>query len=112
MLLINNQEVEKLLDMKSCLEALEDAYDDLLKGDAVYRPRLRHRSCDRPDGYYRSDAIGRGEPKTRRICDSDEVRHCLLAQGTRRKVLHAAGNLVRLGDGLQRSQRRAAGDYQ
>lgn len=40
MLLINNQEVEKLLDMKSCLEALEDGYDDLLKGDAVYRPRL------------------------------------------------------------------------
>jgi hypothetical protein len=32
MLLINNQEVEKLLDMKSCLEALEDGYDDLLKG--------------------------------------------------------------------------------
>ena len=35
MLLINNQEVEKLFDMKACLEALEDGYDDLLKGDAV-----------------------------------------------------------------------------
>ena len=54
MLLINNQEVEKLLDMKSCLEALEDGYDDLLKGDAVYRPRLDvWMPCDRPDGYYR-----------------------------------------------------------
>jgi len=40
MLLINNQEVEKLFTMKDCLEALEDGYDDLLKGDAVYRPRL------------------------------------------------------------------------
>ena len=54
MLLINNQEVEKLFDMKSCLEALEDGYDDLLKGDAVYRPRLDvWMPCDRPDGYYR-----------------------------------------------------------
>jgi len=40
LLLINNQEVEKLFTMKDCLEALEDGYDDLLKGDAVYRPRL------------------------------------------------------------------------
>jgi len=54
MLLINNQEVEQLLDMKGCLEALEIAYDDLLKGDAVYRPRLDvWVPCDRPDGYYR-----------------------------------------------------------
>ncbi|MBI2180956.1 MAG: hypothetical protein HYU31_09070 [Deltaproteobacteria bacterium] len=35
MLLINNQEVEKLFTMKDCLEALEDGYDDLLKGDAL-----------------------------------------------------------------------------
>jgi len=54
MLLIDNQEVEQLLDMKGCLEALEIAYDDLLKGDAVYRPRLDvWVPCDRPDGYYR-----------------------------------------------------------
>lgn len=54
MLLINNQEVEHLLDMKGCLEALEAGYDDLLKGDAVYRPRLDvWVPCERPDGYYR-----------------------------------------------------------
>jgi alanine dehydrogenase len=53
-LLINNQEVEKLFDMKSCIEALETGYDDLLKGDAVYRPRLDvWVPCQRPDGYYR-----------------------------------------------------------
>jgi ornithine cyclodeaminase/alanine dehydrogenase-like protein (mu-crystallin family) len=40
--------------MKSCLDALEIAYGDLLKGDAVYRPRLDvWVPCDRPDGYYR-----------------------------------------------------------
>jgi ornithine cyclodeaminase/alanine dehydrogenase-like protein (mu-crystallin family) len=54
MLLINNQEVEKLFNMKDCLEALEVGYDDLLKGDAVYRPRLDvWVPCERPDGYYR-----------------------------------------------------------
>jgi ornithine cyclodeaminase/alanine dehydrogenase-like protein (mu-crystallin family) len=54
MLLINNEEVERLFDMKSCLEALEAGYDDLLKGDAVYRPRLDvWVPCERPDGYYR-----------------------------------------------------------
>jgi len=54
MLLINNQEVAELFDMKSCLEALETGYADLLKGDAVYRPRLDvWVPCERPDGYYR-----------------------------------------------------------
>ena len=54
MLLINNREVAELFDMKSCLEALETGYADLLKGDAVYRPRLDvWVPCGRPDGYYR-----------------------------------------------------------
>ncbi|MFB3883862.1 MAG: ornithine cyclodeaminase family protein [Thermodesulfobacteriota bacterium] len=54
MLFINNQDVEKLFTMKDCLDALEVAYDDLLKGDAVYRPRLDvWVPCERPDGYYR-----------------------------------------------------------
>src|SRR5919107_1212446 len=30
MLLINNQQVEELFNMKACLEALEDGYDDLV----------------------------------------------------------------------------------
>ena len=54
MLLINNEEVEQLLDMKTCLEALEIGYQDLVKGDAVYRPRVDLWSpCERPDGYHR-----------------------------------------------------------
>ncbi len=54
MLLINNREVEKLFDMRNCLDALEEGYDDLLKGDAVYRPRVDlWVPCGRPDGYYR-----------------------------------------------------------
>jgi len=54
MLLINNDDVKKLFTMKDCLDALETGYDDLLKGDAVYRPRLDvWAPCERPDGYYR-----------------------------------------------------------
>ncbi len=54
MLLINNDDVVKLLDMKSCLEALEVGYQDLAVGNAVHRPRIDvWAPCDRPDGYYR-----------------------------------------------------------
>jgi len=54
MLLINNEDVKELFTMKDCLDALETGYDDLLKGDAVYRPRLDvWAPCERPDGYYR-----------------------------------------------------------
>jgi len=40
MLLINNETVEQVLDMKGCLEALETGYRDLLQNRAVYRPRI------------------------------------------------------------------------
>lgn len=40
MLLINNETVEKVLDMRGCLEALETGYRDLLAERAVYRPRI------------------------------------------------------------------------
>ena len=39
MLLLNNQEVEEILDMKTCLEALETGYRDLVQNNAVHRPR-------------------------------------------------------------------------
>jgi alanine dehydrogenase len=39
MLLINNQTVEKILDMKGCMQALETGYQDLINERAVYRGR-------------------------------------------------------------------------
>ena len=39
MLLLTNADVEKVLDMKVCVEALELGYADLTKNDAIYRPR-------------------------------------------------------------------------
>jgi alanine dehydrogenase len=39
MLLLNNQTVEKILDIKGCMEALEVGYRDLISERAVYRGR-------------------------------------------------------------------------
>ena len=39
MLLLTNQDVQTVLDMKTCLEALETGYRDLVRNDATYRPR-------------------------------------------------------------------------
>ncbi|HEX9788376.1 MAG TPA: ornithine cyclodeaminase family protein [Candidatus Binatia bacterium] len=39
MLLINNQTVEKILDIKGCMDALETGYRDLIDQRAVYRGR-------------------------------------------------------------------------
>ena len=39
MLLIDNQTVAKILDIKGCMEALEIGYRDLIKERAVYRGR-------------------------------------------------------------------------
>jgi alanine dehydrogenase len=53
-LLIDTSTVEKLLDMQSCLDALEAGYRDLGRGDAVFRPRIDvFIPNETPDGYYR-----------------------------------------------------------
>ena len=39
MLLLTNEDIETVLDMKTCLEALEIGYRDLVQNDATFRPR-------------------------------------------------------------------------
>jgi len=54
MLLINNDDVSKLLSMKNCLEALEVGYKDLAAGNATHRPRIDvWAPTEGPDSYYR-----------------------------------------------------------
>lgn len=54
MLLLDNRDVEQILDMESCLKALEVGYEDLAVGNAVHRPRIDvWAPCDRQDGYFR-----------------------------------------------------------
>ncbi len=54
MLFIDNPTVEKVLDMRSCMDALEIGYRDLARGDAIFRPRIDvYFPNETPDGYYR-----------------------------------------------------------
>ena len=54
MLLINNETVEEILDMKGCIDALETGYRDLLAQRAVYRPRIDlYVPQDDPERMYR-----------------------------------------------------------
>ena len=54
MLLLNNDDVHELLDMKTCLEALETGYQDLAAGNAVHRPRLDvWAPSDEQDAFFR-----------------------------------------------------------
>lgn len=54
MLFIDNTVVSKVLDMPTCLNALEVGYRDLARGDAIFRPRIDvYFPNETPDGYYR-----------------------------------------------------------
>ena len=54
MLFIDNAVVSRVLDMRTCLDALEVGYRDLAKGDAIFRPRIDvYFPNETPDGYYR-----------------------------------------------------------
>ena len=53
MLLINNDDVSKLLSMKNCLEALEVGYKDLAVGNAIYWSWIDVWALiEGPDSYY------------------------------------------------------------
>ena len=54
MLFIGNDDVEAVLDMKTCLETMEEAYEELAEGRAGYRPRIDfYVPPDSPGPYYR-----------------------------------------------------------
>ena len=53
-LLIDNDLVKAVLTMEDCVRVQEEAFKELLTGDAVHRPRIDvYVPCDREDGYYR-----------------------------------------------------------
>ncbi|MPZ44370.1 MAG: ornithine cyclodeaminase family protein [Betaproteobacteria bacterium] len=58
MLMINNQVVAQVLDMRACIEVQEAAFAALAQRKAIYRPRIdTYVPCDRPDGYYRFGTV-------------------------------------------------------
>ena len=85
MLIINNEDVSKLLTMADCIRVQEEAFKKLPYGGAIHRPRIdMYMPCDDPNGYYRwstmegaNDAL-HGNP--------DEVRCHQLAAGCQRQL--------------------------
>ncbi|HTE15775.1 MAG TPA: hypothetical protein VK642_11915 [Burkholderiales bacterium] len=58
MLIINNEVVAQVLTMRECIEAQEAAFAGLVKGEAIFRPRIdTYVPCDREDGYYRFGTV-------------------------------------------------------
>ncbi len=52
-LLISNQDVERVLDMKTCLDAIEEGIKEYYRGDAICRPRIDvWAPSGDPNGYY------------------------------------------------------------
>lgn len=52
MIFLTNEHIQKVLDMRSCLEAMEDAYRELNEQRAAYRPRIDFYVPQEPH-YYR-----------------------------------------------------------
>lgn len=54
MLIISNEDVQKVLSMKDCIEALDGIFHEQATGDADHRRRMDFFApCERTDGYYR-----------------------------------------------------------
>lgn len=54
MLIINNDDVARLLTMTDCIRVQEQAFRKLPTGGAMHRPRIdMYMPCDRADGYFR-----------------------------------------------------------
>lgn len=54
MLIINNDDVTRLLTMTDCIRVQEAAFRNLPNGGSIHRPRIDlYYPCDRDDGYYR-----------------------------------------------------------
>jgi|WetSurSiteA1Bulk_404760.scaffolds.fasta_scaffold858842_1 hypothetical protein len=53
MLVLTNQEIEKILKMDECMAILEDMYRDLGNGKALFMPRVDNiLPSDYADAYY------------------------------------------------------------
>ncbi len=114
MLLINNQVVAQILDMKSCIEALDIGYRDLVNERAYYRGRYDFFvPSDDPKLMYRWGTMEGASRSFETFAIQNEVRHARVARRQDRgKILRRARHLLWLCHGFLHPQRRAAGDHQ
>jgi len=93
-LLLNDEDTAKVLHMKDCIAALEDAFRDLALGGAVNAPRRdSFMSSSRPHSYYSFKTIEGGLERigvmAQRI-NSDLITHPVIKGTTRREKVPAA----------------------
>ena len=64
MLILTTEEIEKIIDMKACIDALEEVYRDLHAGQALISPRIdSYVPCGRDDAHYTFKQMGGSWPK-------------------------------------------------
>ncbi len=95
MLVLSNEEIEKLLDMRECIDALDAMYRDLAEGRALISPRVDNLApTSREGAYYAFKHMG-GTWPARNIqalrLNSDVITHPVVAGKSRRVKVPAAG---------------------
>jgi ornithine cyclodeaminase/alanine dehydrogenase-like protein (mu-crystallin family) len=95
MLVLNNEEVGRLLSMEECIAALEPMYRDFADGKALLSPRVDNIAPNaHPDGYYAFKHMGGtwpGEGVQALRINSDVITHPLVAGKPRRVKQPLAG---------------------
>lgn len=94
-LLFSNENIEKLLDMPSCLSILEEAYADYGRGLTLSLPRQDNLiACGRDDAYYAFKHMGAAWPKYGIMAlrlNSDIISYYEDQEAVRRRKLPMAG---------------------
>jgi alanine dehydrogenase len=101
MRVLSNEDVEKILTMKECMDVLEEMYLDLAQGQALFLPRVDNiLPTSHENAYYAFKHMGGGWPRRKIMAlrlNSDIVTHPSVGGALRRvKVPLAAGRWVGL----------------
>lgn len=91
MLVLSNEDVEKILAMDECMAILEDLYNDLYHEKALFMPRIDNiLPCRQEGGYYAFKHMGGGWPRHRIMAlriNSDIIVHPFIEGRQRRQKL-------------------------
>lgn len=101
MRVLSNNDVEKIITVKECIAVLEEMYNDLGRGQALFLPRVDNiLPCGHENAYYAFKHMGGGWPRRRIMAlrlNSDIITHPSIGGALRRvKVPLAAGRWVGL----------------
>jgi len=96
MLILSNEDVEKILSMPECMVILEDMYRDMGRGQALFMPRVDNiMPTSHPQAYYAFKHMGGGWPRHKIMAlriNSDIITHPVVAGAVRRVKVPKSGN--------------------